>query len=95
MTTQKAKGVVAAGDRLTAAAGAEVLAHGGNAVDAGDRVYDHCVRIRALHSPGHSVAALLLLPGLKVHQRPTIFLQMRRDKRPQPQQGLGLSWAGS
>ena len=34
MTTQKAKGVVAAGDRLTAAAGAEVLAHGGNAVDA-------------------------------------------------------------
>ena len=34
MGTPKIQGVVAAGDRLTAAAGAEILANGGNAVDA-------------------------------------------------------------
>ena len=34
MDHPKTQGVVAAGDRLTAAAGAEVLANGGNAVDA-------------------------------------------------------------
>ena len=34
MENSNVPGVVAAGDRLTAAAGAEVLAKGGNAVDA-------------------------------------------------------------
>ena len=70
----------------------EVLAHGGNAVDAAIASMTTAF-VSEPHSPGRSVAARRYCRP-KSPPKATIFLQMRRDKRPSPN-NLGLSWAGS
>ena len=93
MTTQKAKGVVAAGDRLTAAAGAEVLAHGGNAVDAAiASMTTAFVSEPALTGPLGGGFAVVAGPK-KPTKGLSLFRKCSATNALRPRQSLGLSRA--